>query len=724
MFRSSRSLPAFCVILSFHACEPLLAQRVWDGESSGQWGTPANWSGNTVPQISEDVVFNNSAAPGNPIIVGADRTIQQFIYAEAGSRVISTTGGPHSITTSGNTTISPLAGQLLVIGSATAANSVDLITGTLTKNGAGELQMLGNITGTLAMNDGSLSLFGSNTLGAVSVSGGTLTTLNSNALAGSSSVTLGGGTMRLISGLSRPIVMNGDGVIENLSDDAVRSLTLSEGVGGSGTLTIRSVIGSTSGSVTFSNKPLNHDGNLTLENTGAGTSAAANGFVGLRSAIGANVDNVTVRNTTTGTRGTQTIGLASLNLYTGTTTIDANALLEITAANIIPDSSATTVNGVLSLRIFSETIGALNGSGTVTKSTGSRTLTIGSGDGDGSFSGTFNNGTSGTLFVLKTGAGTQTFSSASTHSGGTTVSQGTLRLSNSSGSATGINSVQVFPGATLTGSGSAAGDLNAEGTVNPGTAVGTLSIGGSATFFSGSTLRIAINDSTSPKNDLLAITGSLSATGSTLVFDVTGIPAQPIYIVATYTGTPPSGFTATNVPPGYVVDFAHNGNSIALRNPYLIWAAEPQQALTAGVNAAKTDDPNRNGVPNLLEFATNGTPANGFANPRLRKEIVDVDPTAGVSMALTITLPVRSGAVFSGPGDLVSQPVDGIVYRIESSGELVDFNTPTVTEILDNAAIISALGISPPGTGWTLRTFRAPGVPGTSSLEFIRVGVQ
>jgi autotransporter-associated beta strand protein len=703
----SLSFPSLCLITALAAYQSLTAQRVWDGESSGLWATATNWSGNTVPGIVEDVLFNNSAAPGNPIIVGGSRTINSFTYSNAGSRVFSTTAGPHSITVSGNTVISLLTGQQLVIGSATAANNVDLITGTLSKNGAGELQ-----------------LFGGNTIGDVSVFGGTLTTRNSNALAGSSSVTLSGGTLRLISGLSRPIVMAGGGVVENLSDDAVRIPIMTEGTSGLGSLRIRSMISAASGTMTFSIAPINHDGDLVLENSGAGTSVSSLGTVRINSAIGANVDSVTVSNTTTGTRGVQTVLLVSPNLYTGTTTIDANALLEILAANIIPDSSATTVNGTLNLRTFSETIGALSGSGTVAKSTGNRTFTIGSGGGDGNFTGTFNNGTSGTLFVLKTGAGSQTFSSASTHSGGTTVSQGTLRISNTSGSATGSNSVQVFLGATLTGSGSAAGSLNVEGTINPGNPVGTLSIGGNATFSSGSTLRIAINDSSSPKNDLLAVTGSLSATGSTLNFDVTGFPAQPIYIVATYSGTPPSDFTATNVPAGYVVDFAHNGNSIALRNPYLIWATEPQQALTAGVNAAKTDDPNGNGVPNLLEFATNGTPASGFTNPRLRKEIVDVDPTAGVSMALTITLPVRIGAVFSGPGNLVSQSVDGIVYRIESSGDLVNFNTPSITEITNNTAIISALGITPPSSGWALRTFRAPGTPGTSSREFIRVGVQ
>lgn len=723
MFDAFLSLPSLCLITALAAYESLTAQRVWDGESSGLWGTTTNWSGNTVPGIADNVLFNSSGAPGNPIIVGGSRTINSFTYSMAGSRVFSTTAGPHSIAVLGNTVITLSIGQQLVIGSATAANNVDLITGTLTKNGAGELQFLGSLNGSLEMIEGSLSLFGSNTIGAVSMSGGTLTTRNSNALAGSTAVTLSGGTLRLISGLSRPIIAN-FGTIENLSDDAVRIPIMTEGTSGPGSLRIRSMISTASGSITFSINPINHDGDLQLENSGAGTSVGALGTVRISSAIGANVNNVTVRNTTTGTRGLQTVLLVSPNLYTGTTTIDANAQLEILAANIIPDSSAITVNGTLNLRTFSEIIGALSGSGMVTKSTGSRTLTIGSGGGDGSFSGAFNDGTSGTLFVFKTGAGTQTFSSASTHSGGTTVSQGTLRISNTSGSATGSNSVQVFPGATLTGSGSAAGGLNVDGTIDPGNAIGTLSIGGDATFSSGSTLRIAINDSSSPKNDLISVTGSLSATGSTLRFDVTGIPAQPIYIVAKYSGTPPSGFMATNVPAGYVVDFAHNGNSIALRNSYLIWAAEPQQALTAGVNAAKTDDPNGNGVPNLLEFATNGTPARGFTNPRLRKEIVDVDPTAGVSMALTITLPVRIGAVFSGSGNLVSQPVDGIVYRVESSSDLVNFNTPTVTEITNNAAIISALGITPPSTGWMLRTFRASGTPGTSRREFIRVGVQ
>ena len=688
------------------------AQRVWTGESSNLWGNANNWSGSVVPGVADEAVFNNPAAPGNPIIIGASRTIQSFTYSDGSSRVFSTTSGPHTITTTGNTRLTVSAGRQLVIGSAIAAGNVNLTTGTLLKEGAGELV-----------------LFGGNTLGQVIVNGGRITARNSSALGGSSSIELNG-SLRLISNSDRPIVMAGLGTVENLSDDAVRLPIMTGGVTGGGTLTIRSLISSASGFMTFSIDPINHGGDLILENSGVGTSADAAGEVRINSAVGANVNNVTIRNVTTGTRGAQSVLFAfDPKLYTGTTTINAGARLDILAANLIPNSSVVTVDGTLNLRSFSETIGALNGAGTITRTTTSDTLAIGSGNGSGVFSGTIQNGTSGSLFLLKTGSGMQELSGANSHSGGTTVSQGTLRVSNATGSATGSGSVQVFTGATLTGSGSIAGAMNVEGTVNPGVPIGTLTVGGNVAFSTGGVLCIGINDAATPKNDRLVIAGTLTASvpqgvTATLDFETTGNPTQPAYIVATYTGTPPANFKATNVPPGYIVDFAFGGNSIALINPYRVWAEDVAQGLTKGVNDGKTDDPNRNGIPNLLEFASNGNPMLPAPHGRIRKELADADPGASVSTALTVTLPVRTGAIFDGPGDLVSQPVDGIVYRIGASGDLADFISANVTEITGNAHIISTLGIQPPGPGWTLRTFRAPGAPGSTVREFIRVGVE
>jgi hypothetical protein len=99
-----------------------------------------------------------------------------------------------------------------------------------------------------------------------------------------------------------------------------------------------------------------------------------------------------------------------------------------------------------------------------------------------------------------------------------------------------------------------------------------------------------------------------------------------------------------------------------------------------------------------------------------------VDSGAPVDNALTITLPVRAGAVFNGPGDLVSDSVDGIVYKIQSSTNLSDFTTPNVTEVTDNAAILTQLSLPALSSpAWTYRTFRAPGTPGTDVREFLRI---
>jgi hypothetical protein len=42
--------------------------------------------------------------------------------------------------------------------------------------------------------------------------------------------------------------------------------------------------------------------------------------------------------------------------------------------------------------------------------------------------------------------------------------------------------------------------------------------------------------------------------------------------------------------------------------PYLSWATDPAQGLTAGVNDGPNDDPDHDGIANLLEFALGGAP--------------------------------------------------------------------------------------------------------------------
>ena len=126
--------------------------------------------------------------------------------------------------------------------------------------------------------------------------------------------------------------------------------------------------------------------------------------------------------------GTGTLALSGVNTYTGSTFINAGTL-QLGAAGVIPDVSNVTAAGTLDLNAFSETFGALSGTGTVDSvSGGTPTITVGSGNGSGSFTGTIKN-TAGTVNLAKSGTGTETLGGTNSYSGTTTVNAGTLLFS-------------------------------------------------------------------------------------------------------------------------------------------------------------------------------------------------------------------------------------------------------------------------------------------------------
>ena len=140
--------------------------------------------------------------------------------------------------------------------------------------------------------------------------------------------------------------------------------------------------------------------------------------------------------------------LSGANTYTGATTISSGTLL-VGAANAISSTSDVTDNATLDLNGFSDTIGALAGSGTVTSSAaGAVTLTVGATNDSGTFSGVIQNG-SGVVALTKAGTGTETLSGANTYTGGTTINAGSLTISNGSGLGTGALTVNETTGATF-----------------------------------------------------------------------------------------------------------------------------------------------------------------------------------------------------------------------------------------------------------------------------------
>jgi fibronectin-binding autotransporter adhesin len=202
--------------------------------------------------------------------------------------------------------------------------------------------------------------------------------------------------------------------------------------------------------------------------------------------------------------------------YTGTTRVAEGILRSQNSSGFIATDQTLQVDNGASYDLYaaSPTIGALTGDGLVNNSSGStRTLTIGNGNGSGTFSGSLNpSGGAVRLVVVKTGNGTQIFSGNSTYTGATTVNQGTL-LINAPGSLA-ATPVTVTSGATFGGFG------------------GTT--GGSVTYQSGA---LALFTNGAP----MTFSGTLTLNNNTVHLNLPAGLGQGSYTLATYNPTGSSG---------------------------------------------------------------------------------------------------------------------------------------------------------------------------------------
>lgn len=319
---------------------------------------------------------------------------------------------------------------------------------------------------------------------------------------------------------------------------------------------------------------------------------------------------------------------------------------------------------------------------------------------------------------------------ASTYTGATLVNDGTLVVN---GNIT-ASPVTVEADAILGGTGTLGGSLTTGGIINPGMAViGTFTTG-AATFNGTATLGMQIN-STALTSDKLVVNGSLTLGGVLGLNDLTpvALAAGSKLTLVTYSGSLSGAFanvadggTLLVGPNTFRVDYDEDIGgglkavtlTIPTGTPYDLWASD--KGLD-GTNNGKLADPDKDGLENILEFALDGAPLAAARDGKTRVAVADVDPGAPVDVALTLTLPVRNGAVFTGPGDLVSANVDNLVYSIQGSVTMSEFLSLNVTEV---TPALSA-GMPALSTGWTYRSFRVPGNPKVpDSKGFLRVNVE
>ncbi|MEO6477246.1 autotransporter-associated beta strand repeat-containing protein [Luteolibacter sp.] len=347
--------------------------------------------------------------------------------------------------------------------------------------------------------------------------------------------------------------------------------------------------------------------------------------------------------------GTQT--LTAANTYFGTTTVTAG-LLKNGINNALRTTTDLTVNGgTYDLAGFDQTVTSLSdggsSAGTVTNSGALKTLAVGGGDS------TFSGEISGALSLKIQGGGKLTLPDSNSYTGTTLVSSGTLSIGNNAAAGTGtldfgggtiqstdstartiINPINFSASSSFAGTGNltftstppANGTDKTLTVDNPQTEFSGVLGGASGRTKEGTGLLIfsGLNNytkATTVNAGTLRITHAVLADAAPLVIGAAGVLDLP------YSGVDQVGSLTIN---GVV---KANGTYSATTDPGFITGTgkirvgpevvgydswKSSFAFTAGVNDGALNDPDGDGVSNVLEYVLGGIPIGaGAGNPSI-----------------------------------------------------------------------------------------------------------
>ena len=168
---------------------------------------------------------------------------------------------------------------------------------------------------------------------------------------------------------------------------------------------------------------------------------------------------------------------------------------------------------------------------------------------------------------------------------------------------------------------------------------------------------------------------------------------------------PPGTYNATTHP----AYFNPGTGNVVVPGGYSGWI-DSFAGLTTEEKAMNAD-PDEDGSSNFAEFAFGGHPADPAVLPT--SQIRTLDANGDLLPDLTLTLSVRTNAVFTNDGPDCIATADGISYRIEGTLDLIQFNA-TVNQVQP------AQGVGSPPPGYSFRTFRLVPANGLPTRGFLR----
>lgn len=198
------------------------------------------------------------------------------------------------------------------------------------------------------------------------------------------------------------------------------------------------------------------------------------------------------------------------------------------------------------------------------------------------------------------------------------------------------------------------------------------------------------------------VSGGTVSSPQNLRFAATGQATYPIASVGTFSLSPDGRSLIWT--------------AIPVTDPFTPWI-NSFPAITNPLLKSKSADADGDGLDNLSEFALDGDPSNPTDSGKSRGVVSDFSG----SRHFSLTLPIRSGTSFSGPGDLVSAPANSLIYRLQGTYNLSDFTSPDLIEV--SPALDAGLpALSSPA--WQYRTFRLAQPVSSQPRGFIRATIQ